>query len=86
MKYISPKRIITSHNIKNSDILLSDKPLQHGYRYDDCAVIKNGGYIILDFGKEWYGGIAITNQQVSIHPKSAHLHITFGESVSEANR
>ncbi len=84
MKYISPKRIITSHNIKNSDILLSDKPLQHGYRYDDCAVIKNGGYIILDFGKEWYGGIAITNQQVSIHPKSAHLHITFGESVSEA--
>ena len=83
MKYISPKRIITSHNIKNSDILLSDKPLQHGYRYDDCAVIKNGGYIILDFGKEWYGGIAITNQQVSVHPKSAHLRITFGESVAE---
>lgn len=84
MRYITPKRIIKSRSVKNFDVLLKDKSLQHSYRYDDCAVIKTGGYMILDFGEEWYGGVAITNQQVSNYPNSAHLRITFGESVSEA--
>lgn len=84
MKYITAIRIVQSCGVTNDDMLLADKPLQHSYRYDDCAVIKTGGYILLDFGEEWYGGIAITNQQVSSYPNSAHLRITFGESVSEA--
>lgn len=83
MKFITPKKIVKSDGIENGSVLLSNKPLQHSYRYDDCAVMKSGGYIILDFGMEWYGGIAIANQQVSIHPKFAHLKITFGESVAE---
>lgn len=84
MKYITAIRIVQSCGVTNDDMLLADKPLQHNYRYDDCAVIKTGGYILLDFGEEWYGGIAITNQQVSSYPNLAHLRITFGESVSEA--
>lgn len=84
MKYIKPKRIVTSSGIENSKVLLSDKPLLHSFRYDDCAIINQGGYIILDFGMEMYGGIAIANQRISIHPKCAHVRVTFGESVSEA--
>ena len=64
MKFITPKKIVKSDGIENSSVLLSNKPLQHSYRYDDCAVMNSAGYIILDFGMEWYGGIAIANQQV----------------------
>ena len=48
------------------------------------ATIKKGGYILLDFGREIRGGIAICARDVSSYPLAAKCRVVFGESVMEA--
>ncbi len=79
--HIKPQRIVTETNTENSAVLLENGLSQAVFNKKNCAVIKEGGYILLDFGKEINGGIAVTTQDVS---NGAKYRIVFGESVMEA--
>lgn len=81
-KYIDLQRIVTEKGVVDSKYFLCDKEAQAVFNDEQCAVIKDGGYIVLDFGKELNGGIVITTQSVS--NDNAKYRIVFGESVMEA--
>lgn len=83
-KYIVPKRILKAEAVVAPERLLEKRPLQTNFTSDDCAVIRRGGSVLLDFGKELNGGIVISVQQTSRHPSASRCRLVFGESVMEA--
>ncbi len=83
-KYIMPSKILLSQNTECPEMLMIDKPIQPNFSSDDCAVIKKGGFILLDFGKEICGGVALVIQGTSNVPKTGKCRLVFGESVMEA--
>lgn len=83
-KTLMPTRIVTSSNTENPQNLLIEKPLQAGFSDKDSAVIKKGGYVLLDFGKEICGGIGMVVFTTSKAPDYAKCRVVFGESVMEA--
>jgi len=80
MKYINPVRIVDYKNVENKDSFLMKHPLQIELCGKTFATMKDGSFIILDFGKELSGGIRIFNCYSS--PNNS-LRIRFGESVGE---
>ena len=84
-KYLMPCRVVTSANTDCADNLLIEKSMQVGFKSIDCTTIHEGGYVLLDFGCEISGGIAITVRETNIQrPDYAKCRIVFGESVMEA--
>lgn len=84
IKYKLPTKIVMWENAENMEEVFVDKPLQADFCHDDCVKIKKSGYILLDFGCELRGGIAMTVQLTSKAPQTAKCRIVFGESVMEA--
>ncbi len=84
MRYLQPTRIIAAENTVNSEVMLAGNAVQPDFDFDNCMTINRGGYILLDFGKEISGGIAIAVEEAEHHPKDTDIRITFGESVMEA--
>lgn len=83
-EYICPTAIKYADNVSNADLLLKDNGLQVPLNCDKFAMIKGKGSIILDFGKEYSGGIRIitykaTDGQVFF----TRARVRFGESLSE---
>ena len=91
VKYILPVRIICHDGTENPAALLKDLPSQAIRGGEpELAVLKNGGYVLFDFGTELAGGIIVTvrylkeddaEKRTSPNPS---LRAVFGESVSEA--
>lgn len=85
-EYLLPKRIVKNTGATNVEILFHDRPLQTPVllgNYDnsvDNVVLSDGGYLMLDFGKEISGGVNISVQSAD----GAKLRVKFGESVTEA--
>ena len=83
-RYIIPKRIVISENTDNADILLKESERQAYLKNSrSAALIKDGGYVIVDFGYEIQGGANITIQNVS-KENETFIRFVFGESVGEA--
>lgn len=80
-KYIMPVRIVASEGCQKADLLLTKTPRQAVFGGIELVTVEKDGYIILDFGREIHGGLNIT---VYNRDENAKLHLTFGESVSEA--
>lgn len=81
MKYIKPIKIIASSNdIEKINNLLLDFPNQIELTGNNEALLKNGNFFILDFGKEYSGGIRIFTKHIA---DNASIRIRFGESVGE---
>ncbi len=83
-EYIMPFRIITSQGVEFAEKILVEKPLQTNFTKDDCMVVTNGGYIVIDFGIELCGGVVLSVQKTVRTQDSAKCRIVFGESVMEA--
>ncbi|MBO5059929.1 MAG: alpha-L-rhamnosidase [Clostridia bacterium] len=83
-KYIMPCRIVLAENTESVERLLEEKPLQTNFTSDDCTVIKKGGFVLVDFGKELCGGIIAAVQKTSNFPDCGKCRIVFGESVMES--
>ncbi len=88
-KEFIPKRIICEQGVENSGRLLTNTVSQIVYVPKEigekqCAVIKKGGYIVLDFGKELSGGIVLAVQRLTDDHSNGKCRIVFGESVAEA--
>lgn len=81
-KYIEPVRIVCSENCEAAENVFKALPPQAGFCKDDSFLIKAGGYILLDFGKEIHGCVLVTTLDISIRPVLGR--IVYGESVSEA--
>lgn len=83
INYINPVKIIKiDGDILFSENLLLDKELQIGLNETIYTVLKNDCSILLDFGKEYVGGIRIL---VCNHQNDeVKLKVRFGESISEA--
>ena len=84
MRYLKPTRIIAAENTVNAEVMLAGNAVQPDFDFEHCTTINRGGYILLDFGKEISGGIAIAAEKAEHHPKDTDIRITFGESVMEA--
>lgn len=79
--YTFPTRILRCVGTENAECLLKERVLAIGFSSEDCCWLKNGGEILLDFGKEHCGGIRILTRRAEAGTK---LRLIFGESVSEA--
>ena len=65
-EYILPTRIVAqSDNLSNAKALFSNKEKQVFLTQNNLINCKGKGYIILDFGKEYCGGIRILTHRLN---------------------
>ena len=90
----APKKIVASKNVLNTEVLLKKKKIHKNdlqVAWAEKSVITigdEGGYIILDFGKEMCGGIIISTFLITSTLKTpflrtAKIRVRFGESLTE---
>ena len=79
--YIAPVRIVASSGCSGGEILLKESRGQATTASCPECVFESGGWIVLDFGREYYGGIELTVGAFSEPERK--LLVTFGESVAE---
>ena len=77
---ILPKKIVAFKNVLNVENLKKDKPMQIGFSEPCLSVINEGGYVILDFGKELCGSLRLLVRSSTGDKK---VRIVYGESVAE---
>ncbi len=86
---IFPVRVVKEFgNIQNAKSLLAEKELQIGLSEPECVTLENGDSeekagILLDFGKELNASVRLLTH-LTFTAEPAKVHITCGESVSEA--
>lgn len=74
------KRIIARKNVEKEDVLYENSfKDMHIFMYD-CCVMRAGGYLILDFGREICGRVHIIFNCVE---NAGRLRVRLGESVAE---
>ena len=79
--FLIPERIISFSECELQEMLLEEHPRQAMLDNSPITLIKKGGYILFDFGKEIQGGADITIRRAK---EGTDMRIVFGESVSEA--
>ena len=82
-EYILPTRIVASERCENADYLLTYHTNQSYFGGEEGFVLQAGGWVLLDFGAEYSGGVKLVVNNCA-GEKNAVLHVRFGESVSEA--
>lgn len=83
-EHILPTRIVAkSDNINNAKALFSNRENQVFLTEKNLLNCKGKGYIIIDFGKEYCGGIRILTHRFVGQNSCGNIRIRFGESVSE---
>ena len=80
--YIAPVRIVASESCKDCDILLKEATGQATTAPRQECILESGGWVVLDFGTEYYGGVELTVGGYD-GQEDRNLLLTFGESVSE---
>ena len=80
MQYIYPIKILAAEGAENTAALLKKQPLQIGLGACELTKLSGHGYLLLDFGKEYSGGIRILAKKAN----GGTVRIRFGESVGEA--
>ena len=83
-EYILPTRIVAqSDNLINAKALFSNREKQVFLTQNNLICCKGKGYIILDYGREYCGGIRILTHRFIGQNSFGNIRIRFGESVSE---
>jgi alpha-L-rhamnosidase len=88
--YINPVRVVwTTESIARASVeyaegLLQDRDGQASLNAVSPCVLRTGGGILLDFGKELHGGVEIACWYMGGNERTAKLRIRFGESAMEA--
>lgn len=84
---ISPIRIMTEHGVQNADKLIGNRTIQVVFLRSPKTILKKGGYIVLDYGKEIQGGVKVLSGEI-VDEKGklaeAEIRFRFGESVMES--
>lgn len=79
IQLIYPKKILKANLVENEKNLLVKKPLQIGLNEPLFTTVEEGGYLIVDFGKELCGSVRILTFLADNLP----VRIRFGESLTE---
>ncbi len=82
-EYLPSVRLVASEGIEAPERLVGRLEYQSSnvIKKEECCGLKQGAYILLDFGREIHGGIRITTAGFD---KGGRIRVRFGESVSEA--
>ena len=80
-RYVPPRRIVRAIAAENSGVLLKLQLQSFCHFNPDPCILAPGGEVILDFGIELHGQLALTFGD--LHQQRLPLKVTFGESVSE---
>lgn len=80
--YILPKKMLHCERTEGEEHLLSSKTQMAAFACGCPCKIQPGGWILLDFGLEYNGGVQIICQDM-MGKKNARLRIRFGESAME---
>lgn len=91
-EYLVPIMVVTHKDAQNAEHLILDTPRQAVIGVNEGCVLKEGAYVVLDFGSELHGGVSITTGKISKSEKNPYgsgcsygkLRLVFGESVSES--
>ncbi|MCQ2796754.1 MAG: hypothetical protein MJ213_05625 [Bacilli bacterium] len=83
IEYIRPVKIVESNRCEKSSVFLKKRPLVHSFETTNCARLKSKGFIILDFGKEYSGGLRILTHFHTNPINNITLRIRLGESLGE---
>lgn len=88
-KYIVPQRVVLTEGAKDPEQMLKDVSGQATMGKAEVCTLKEGAYLVLDFGCELHGGIEVTVNRIreangDKTDFSGKLRIVFGESVSES--
>lgn len=78
-EYIYPVKIADGYGVSGAEALLQRQPLQIGLNESETAQIEDGGYVVLDYGKEMNGGVRI----LTFLSQKGSVRIRFGESLAE---
>ena len=80
-QWITPVAVLhTEGAIENVQTLLVEKEKQIFIQEDAVCRVSGGGYIVLDFGREYRGGVRVLTHEVTANYA---VRIRLGESVSE---
>ena len=82
-EYVTPVRIVLAEGVKNADWILHSKQEQVYKRNAGVMTLKQGGFILLDFGRELQGGLRLITEYGDELGRVG-IRIRFGESVGEA--
>ena len=87
--YIFPEKIkAVCGDISNAEQLTRETELQIATVEPSLMQVKGKGYIILDYGKEYYGGVRILTKKTYFGTRENVLYpvrIRFGESITECS-
>lgn len=82
--YIYPKKIIMSEGAENAEALLTSEEGQATLEGGSACILREGDYVLLDFGFEMQGGIQIVTNLWNCGPDNrATVRVRFGESAME---
>ena len=80
--YILPERVLKAENVCGAENLIRYQSDIASFLCKHPCVVAPKGYIILDFGKEYQGGVKIIAQDM-MGKKNANIRVRFGESAME---
>ena len=81
--FLRPQKLLAAERAAQAGALLKGGIRQATLISRDACLLANGGYVLLDFGRELHGGVDLTLGRVT-GGTNASLRITFGESAMEA--
>ena len=82
--YMLPEAIVMqSGNIENAENLLKVALPQNMIGRKGVCKIKGKGFLVLDFGKEYFGGVRIMTNGGKYDSLKENIRIRFGESLTE---
>lgn len=83
-EYVAPVRVVAaSENVGRADCLLTNRRTQVYLREENYTTCRGKGYIVLDFGREYHGGVRIITYHCGPRNEGT-VRLRFGESVSES--
>lgn len=85
VEYFLPTRILLSEGMVNGEALLREGPLAGtNIHPEGLCSFPDGGYLLLDFGKELRGGVRLLTSSAQ-NPQNLPFRFRFGESVGETS-
>ena len=81
-EYLLPKRILRLYGVEGEENLLKKTTDMAAFSCAEPCRVKPNGWILLDFGQEYNGGVRLIAQDM-MGKKNAYVRIRFGESAME---
>ena len=83
-EYLLPDKIVLkSDNVENAELLLQNGLQQNMIGRNGVCKICGKGFLVLDFGKEYFGGVRIMTNGGRYDGLKENIRIRFGESLTE---